>query len=174
MFLAVALLTVSCGSSSSSSAIRDGQAGNSTLQASPICNADVGLTAWAPLTAVGDVTVFGMVDAPPGVTVRAIYVAAQTVTLSAFNFRTWSVDVPAAAVDALVRAGQARIPVIAYTSAGCQALTTSEEPLVLFDGGVLTGLDAGSDGKRGPVDAQTDVVISGGATDARTSDGAFD
>lgn len=168
VLLIVTVVTASCSSSASSSASRDGQAEGST------CNADVGLTAWAPLRAVGDVTVFGMTNAPPGVTVRAIYVAAQTVTLSAFNFRTWSVDVPAAALEALVRAGQARIPVIAYSSAGCQVLTTSAEPLVLFDGGGLTGSDAGSDERRGTADAQADVVTSGGATDARTSDGASD
>lgn len=118
--------------------------------------ANVALTAWVPATAASDVVVYGTTNAPSDVTVRAIYVAAQPVTRGSFNFRTWSADVPLAVLTALARGGAARIPVVAYTSAGCQSLPLDGEPLVLFDGGVSPPPQDDASADRLPADGAPD------------------
>lgn len=132
----VLLLGVEACGGSSGSAVAD-----ASVTAS--CHANVGLTAWTTQTAASGVTVFGTTNAPDGVTVRAIYVGAQAVPLTAFNFRAWSVVLTASDLAALSRNGEASIPVIAFTSAGCQTLTGSAELVVRIDAGANTSSDGG-------------------------------
>jgi hypothetical protein len=99
------------------------------------CTADVGLDAWVAPVGSSGVTVYGTTNAPSDVTVRAIFVATQSVPLTAFNFRSWSVAVPLPELEFLALGGLARIPVTAFTSEGCQQLGGAVEPKVPIDGG---------------------------------------
>ena len=149
----------SCGSSASHSATPDGGL---------VCSADVGLSAWvSPATGSG-VTVFGTTAAASDVTVRAVYVGTESVPLTTFNFRTWSVAVSTAELEALQHGGTARLPVVAFTSVGCQQLTGSLEPAVALDAGRPSDAarDTGTDG-AGVGDARADRA-PGPAADALT------
>jgi len=125
----------------------------------------------------GSVTIYGTVEASAGdaasgeggaeLTVRAVYVAGQQVTLDAdgFYYRTWSTMLTGDVVAAYAGGtSEAHIPVVAYVYGGCIArLAPAEEPVVtvpIRDGGAAQ--DAGTEGG--------DAALLGDAGDSGNSE----
>jgi hypothetical protein len=115
------------------------------------CTADsVHVTAWAAARPEddGSVEVSGTARARDGVTVRAIYVAGTRVQTTEYNFRAWTVVVPASRVRAIARSGVARLPLVLYSSDGCLELPDA----------VIVGLpDGGHPRDGGDEDGGSDV-----------------
>ncbi|HKO92116.1 MAG TPA: hypothetical protein VJU61_13225 [Polyangiaceae bacterium] len=104
------------------------------------CTDHLQLTADAnPAATSSGVRVFGAVSAPPGVTVRAVYVAGTKVPRTDFNYRGFQVDLPQALLEAIAENGVATLGVTAFTSLGCDELPEEERPRVE----VATEADAG-------------------------------
>ncbi len=95
------------------------------------CNVNVGLSATTQShPESGPFHFYGTTTAPESITVRAIYVGSSPVTRSEFNYRSWTVALDLDELKALAVDGVASVPVVAFTSEGCQALSEEERPHV--------------------------------------------
>ena len=95
------------------------------------CNFDVGLAAMSnPSPESGPFRFYGTTNAPNDVTVRAIYIGSTKAKKDEFNYRAWTADVDMAQLKALAVDGVASVPVVAFTSAGCQSLAEDEMPRI--------------------------------------------